>query len=61
MIDINARKQGFERRDFSDLGLVTTVNMLADCFTKTMKPTQLLAAMKCGFLRHPISNWTVRD
>eukprot|EP00173_Palmaria_palmata_P004975 Plantae.Rhodophyta-Palmaria_palmata.ctg7907.p1 GENE.Plantae.Rhodophyta-Palmaria_palmata.ctg7907~~Plantae.Rhodophyta-Palmaria_palmata.ctg7907.p1 ORF type:complete len:225 (+),score=20.42 Plantae.Rhodophyta-Palmaria_palmata.ctg7907:63-677(+) len=61
MIDINAGKQGFERREISDLGLVTTVIMLADCFIKTRKPTQLLEAMKTGILRHPISNWIVRD
>lgn len=56
MIDINAGKQGFEPREISDLGLVMTKNMLADCFTGTMKPTQLVAAMKTGLIRHPNSN-----
>eukprot|EP00173_Palmaria_palmata_P001066 Plantae.Rhodophyta-Palmaria_palmata.ctg15605.p3 GENE.Plantae.Rhodophyta-Palmaria_palmata.ctg15605~~Plantae.Rhodophyta-Palmaria_palmata.ctg15605.p3 ORF type:complete len:105 (+),score=15.26 Plantae.Rhodophyta-Palmaria_palmata.ctg15605:939-1253(+) len=59
--NINAGRQGFERREIFDLGLVTTGHMLADCFTKNMKPTQLFAAMETGTLRHPISNWIVRD
>lgn len=61
MIDINAAKQGFERKEISDLGLVTTDNMLADCLTKAMKPRQLVQAIRSGVIRHPVSNWIVRD
>ena len=61
MIDLAASKQAFNRKEITDLGLVRTNHMLADCFTKVMKPTQLVDAMKSGILDHAIENWIVRS
>jgi hypothetical protein len=61
LIDIAASKQSFESHDISDLGLVAGRNMLADCFTKVMAPTQLMSALESGFLRHEIKQWIIRD
>lgn len=61
MIDLAAAKQGFEHRDITSLGLVTTENMMADVFTKIMHPKQLLLALSTGRISHPIVSWIVRD
>ena len=61
MIDLAASKEAFNKKEITDLGLVRTNFMLADCFTKVMKPTQLVDAMKSGFLEHEIENWIVRS
>jgi hypothetical protein len=61
LIDIAASKQSFERHEISDLGLIAGREMLADCFTKVMEPTQLLSALESGFLRHEIKQWIIRD
>jgi hypothetical protein len=61
LIDIAASKQSFERHEISDLGLVAGRDMLADCFTKGMEPTQLMSALASGFLRHEIKQWIIRD
>jgi hypothetical protein len=61
LIDIAASKQSFERHEISDLGLVAGRDMLADCFTKVMEPTQLMAALASGFLRLEIKQWIIRD
>jgi hypothetical protein len=36
-------------------------DMLADCFTKVMQPTQLISALESGFLQHEIKQWIIRD
>jgi hypothetical protein len=61
LIDIAALKQSFERHEISDLGLVAGRDLLADCFTKDMEPTQLMSAFESGFLRHEIKRWIIRD
>jgi ribonuclease HI len=61
MIDIAASKQSFERAEISDLGLVATEDMLADCFTEVRDPKQLRNAMDSGFLLHDIKQWIVRN
>jgi hypothetical protein len=61
LIDIAASKQSFERHEISDLGIVAGRDMLADCFTKVMEPTQLMSALESGFLRHEIKQWIIRD
>lgn len=61
MIDISAAKQSFERFEISDLGLVRTGNMLADCLTKIMQPQQLMQAIETGKLEHEIEKWVIRD
>jgi hypothetical protein len=61
LIDIAASKQSFERHEISDLGLVAERDMLADCLTKVMEPTQLMSALESGFLRHEIKQRIIRD
>lgn len=61
MIDIAAAKESFERLEISDLGLVRTEHMLADCLTKVMHPKQLLEALESGVLSHEIEKWIIRD
>jgi hypothetical protein len=36
-------------------------DMLADCFTKVVEPTQLMSVLESGFLRHEIKQWILRD
>jgi hypothetical protein len=48
-MDIAASKHSFERHEISDLGLVAGRDMLADCFTKAMEPTQLTSVLESGF------------
>jgi hypothetical protein len=61
LIDITSSKLSFERHEISDLGLVAGRDMLADCFTKVMEPTQLMSALESGFLQHEIKQWILRD
>lgn len=60
MIDLNAAKESFQRKEISDLGLLKSENNLADAFTKLMAPKQLLEAMTSGELNHDIENWILR-
>lgn len=61
MIDIAAAKESFEKREISDLGLVSTQHMLADCLTKVMHPNQLLQVVSSGKLEHDIEKWVIRS
>lgn len=60
-LDLAAARQGFNKREITDLGLVESRFQLADAFTKVMPPTQLMAALGSGKLEHPISKFVVRD
>lgn len=61
LVDIATAKQSFERTEISDLVLVTTKIMLADCFTELMEPKQLLLALNFGPLHHEIEDWVIGD
>lgn len=61
MIDIAGAKESFEKREISDLMLVSTKHMLADCLTKVMQTTQLIQVIESGKLEHKIEKWVIRS
>jgi Reverse transcriptase (RNA-dependent DNA polymerase) len=59
MIDVEATRQAYIRRDIDDIGLLASEHNVADGLTKDMVQTQLKMAMN-GTLKHPVKQWIVR-
>lgn len=53
MIELNAPRQSFERREL-DIVVIRPCYMLADCMTKLMGPVRLRDVVRSGRLTHLI-------
>lgn len=60
MIDVEACREAYEKREIADIALIRSEYNLADCMTKIMDPHQLLELLKTNTLHNSVQQCVIR-
>ncbi len=61
MLEIAAAREGYRRKDISNIGFFRSSKNLADCLTKPMNQANLLSVLRSGKLSVEPDQWIIRE
>lgn len=61
LIDIAAARQAYNRQEISNIGLVSSEDMIADGLTKTTAESSLAELLKSGRSELKVKQWIIRN
>lgn len=61
MLDIACTREGFKKMEINDIGLIRSVDNIADGLTKVMSQAKLQTVLKSGSLDVTVEQWIIRN